>query len=61
MHLTLVNTITFQERALQEFVDLDWRAMEFPVLALKYRKNYGYDHARQSSGWKKCGFFGKDM
>ncbi|CAG8717575.1 17507_t:CDS:10, partial [Acaulospora morrowiae] len=35
----------FFSRALQEFVDLDWRIMEVPVLASKYRKNYGHDHA----------------
>ncbi|CAG8610945.1 8382_t:CDS:10, partial [Acaulospora morrowiae] len=34
----------FFSRALQEFVDLDWRAMEAPVQASKYRKNYGNNH-----------------
>ncbi|CAG8445837.1 13837_t:CDS:10 [Dentiscutata heterogama] len=34
----------FFSRALQEFVGLDWRAMEVPVQASKYRKNYGYNH-----------------
>ncbi|CAG8589132.1 8249_t:CDS:10, partial [Paraglomus occultum] len=34
----------FFSRALQEFVDLDWRAMEVPVQASKYRKNYGHNY-----------------
>ncbi|CAG8569066.1 7519_t:CDS:10 [Acaulospora morrowiae] len=34
----------FFSRALQEFVGLDWRAMEAPVQASKYRKNYGHNH-----------------
>ncbi|CAG8540192.1 7704_t:CDS:10, partial [Scutellospora calospora] len=34
----------FFSYALQEFVGLDWRA-QVPVLASKYRKNYGLDHA----------------
>ncbi|CAG8725192.1 17115_t:CDS:2, partial [Acaulospora morrowiae] len=35
----------FFSRALQEFVGLDWRAMEVPVLASKYRRNYAHNHA----------------
>ncbi|CAG8596626.1 6156_t:CDS:10 [Ambispora leptoticha] len=35
----------FFSNALQNFVNLDWRAMEVPVQASKYRKNYGYNHA----------------
>ncbi|CAG8657583.1 5342_t:CDS:10, partial [Acaulospora colombiana] len=34
----------FFSRALQEFVDLDWRVMEVPVQSSRYRKNYGYNH-----------------
>ncbi|CAG8823778.1 11036_t:CDS:10, partial [Gigaspora margarita] len=34
----------FFSRALQELVGLDWRAMEAPVHASKYRKNYGHKH-----------------
>ncbi|CAG8655476.1 772_t:CDS:10 [Funneliformis mosseae] len=35
----------FFSKALQDFVGLDWRAMEVPVMASKYRKNYGHNHA----------------
>ncbi|CAG8503944.1 3704_t:CDS:2, partial [Funneliformis caledonium] len=35
----------FFSRALQEFIGLDWRAMEVPVQASKYRKNYGHNLA----------------
>ncbi|CAG8534834.1 6779_t:CDS:10 [Acaulospora morrowiae] len=35
----------FFSKALQEFAGLDWRAMDVPVSASKYRKNYGFDHA----------------
>ncbi|CAG8580815.1 8338_t:CDS:10, partial [Ambispora leptoticha] len=35
----------FFSKALQEFAGLDWRAMEVPVFASKYRKNHGLDHA----------------
>lgn len=35
----------FFSYVLQEFAGLDWRAMEVPVLASKYRKNYELDHS----------------
>ncbi|CAG8629870.1 7316_t:CDS:10, partial [Ambispora gerdemannii] len=35
----------FFSKALQEFAGLDWRAMEVPVFASKYKKNHGLDHA----------------
>ncbi|CAI2164017.1 4355_t:CDS:10 [Funneliformis geosporum] len=37
----------FFSRALDDFVGLDWRAMEVPVHASKYRKNHGLDHIAQ--------------
>ncbi|CAG8636727.1 7711_t:CDS:10 [Paraglomus occultum] len=37
----------FFSKALQDFVGLDWRVMEVPVFASKYRKNYGLDLAVQ--------------
>lgn len=37
--------IVFFSKALQDFVGLDWRAMEVPVMASKYRKNFGHNHA----------------
>ncbi|RUS26541.1 hypothetical protein BC938DRAFT_470633, partial [Jimgerdemannia flammicorona] len=38
----------FFSKALQDFIGLDWRAMEVPVSASKYRKNYGLDHITQT-------------
>ncbi|CAG8583908.1 9283_t:CDS:10 [Ambispora leptoticha] len=38
----------FFSRALDDFVGLDWRVMEAPVHASKYRKNHGLDHITQS-------------
>nr|CAG8544994.1 2008_t:CDS:10 [Entrophospora candida] len=35
----------FFSRQLQEFIGLDWRVLEVPVQASKYRKNYGHNHA----------------
>ncbi|CAG8474302.1 4047_t:CDS:10, partial [Acaulospora morrowiae] len=38
----------FFSRALQDFVGLDWRAMEVPVQASKYRKNHRYNHIEKA-------------
>ncbi|CAG8670240.1 12601_t:CDS:10, partial [Gigaspora rosea] len=37
----------FFSKMLQDFVGLDWRAMEVPVMASKYHKNYGVNHAKE--------------
>ncbi|CAG8650944.1 16728_t:CDS:10 [Funneliformis caledonium] len=37
----------FFSKALQDFVNLDWRILEVPVYAFKYRKNYGINHIFQ--------------
>ncbi|GES83361.1 hypothetical protein GLOIN_2v1716154 [Rhizophagus clarus] len=44
----------FFSYALQEFAGLDWRAMEVPVLASKYRKNYELDHSLYKVVEGKC-------
>ncbi|CAG8810743.1 28678_t:CDS:10, partial [Gigaspora margarita] len=36
----------FFSKMLQDFVGLDWRTMEVPVMASKYRKNYGLNYAK---------------
>ncbi|CAG8467995.1 34543_t:CDS:10 [Gigaspora margarita] len=36
----------FFSKMLQDFVGLDWRVMEAPVMASKYRKNYGLNYAK---------------
>ncbi|CAJ0850810.1 10059_t:CDS:2, partial [Entrophospora sp. SA101] len=35
----------FFSKALQYFANLDWRILEVPVYASKYRKNFGLNHA----------------